>query len=293
MKRFYILSILPNFIKFLNANFSFLGAKLLLFSLLIFFSKELVAQTNPSTGYAKLNVKHYAYRGEVALTNDHTVVELQNLAEGETYQIIARPRYKEDNCPLSVSLDGSEFGETVELIAGKENKVWVKKGCKNELAASISVGCLTCKRDKSWIKSISESSIVTTPSVPVDSLVRYHFVNGNCYDVENVTSLGNSAQIGTFSNGTSSISIEDGIVLATGPTTIVEGPNNQEGAGVNISGGPTADTELGSISTGPLYNVAAIEFDFTPTTDTVLFDYVFSSEEYCEYVNSQFNDVFG
>lgn len=35
-----------------------------------------------------------------------------------------------------------------------------------------------------------------------------------------------------------------------------------------------------------------MEFDFVPATDNISFNYVFGSEEYPEYVCSQFNDVF-
>ncbi|MBK7408805.1 MAG: choice-of-anchor L domain-containing protein [Saprospirales bacterium] len=36
-----------------------------------------------------------------------------------------------------------------------------------------------------------------------------------------------------------------------------------------------------------------LEFDFQPTVSQIEFRYVFASEEYCDYVNSTFNDVFG
>jgi hypothetical protein len=39
--------------------------------------------------------------------------------------------------------------------------------------------------------------------------------------------------------------------------------------------------------------VCAIEFDFVATGDTVRFNYVFGSDEYLGWVNSQYNDIFG
>ena len=39
-------------------------------------------------------------------------------------------------------------------------------------------------------------------------------------------------------------------------------------------------------------DVAVLEFDFVPTSDS-LFRYVFGSNEYLTYVNTQYNDVFG
>jgi hypothetical protein len=46
------------------------------------------------------------------------------------------------------------------------------------------------------------------------------------------------------------------------------------------------------LSTFPTLDAAVLEFDFVANSDAVFFDYVFSSDEYNEYVNQQFNDVF-
>ena len=41
------------------------------------------------------------------------------------------------------------------------------------------------------------------------------------------------------------------------------------------------------------YDAAWVAFDIVSNTDSIKFDYVFASEEYKEFVNSDFNDVFG
>ena len=40
-------------------------------------------------------------------------------------------------------------------------------------------------------------------------------------------------------------------------------------------------------------NIAILEFDFIPTSDSLSFKYAFGSEEYFAWENSAFNDVFG
>ncbi|HZN25952.1 MAG TPA: choice-of-anchor L domain-containing protein, partial [Burkholderiales bacterium] len=78
---------------------------------------------------------------------------------------------------------------------------------------------------------------------------------------------------GTFTGGATSVGFESGIVLTTGTTACVPGPNNQGGCGA--SGTSTRLT-----------------FNFTSTTGQLFFNYVFGSEEYTQFVGSQFNDTF-
>lgn len=48
-----------------------------------------------------------------------------------------------------------------------------------------------------------------------------------------------------------------------------------------------------AVSSIPTYDASVLSFDFIPEGDQLQFSYVFGSEEYLEYVNSGYNDVFG
>jgi len=116
---------------------------------------------------------------------------------------------------------------------------------------------------------------------------------GTGVTITNVTYSGVSQAIGAFSNGgTTNLGIQNGIILCSGNITTCIGPNSQSGAGTsnNIGGDPQLATLIPGYT---VYDAAVIEFDFVPLSDTIMFRYVFGSEEYPEYVNSSFNDVFG
>ena len=112
--------------------------------------------------------------------------------------------------------------------------------------------------------------------------------------VSNITYAGKPIALGRFTANNTNLGINSGVVITTGTITGgggPQGPNNQSNAGMdNNAPGFTALSNLvGGTGT---YNAAILEFDFIPYADTVRFKYVFGSEEYPEYVGSQFNDVF-
>lgn len=98
---------------------------------------------------------------------------------------------------------------------------------------------------------------------------------------------------GFFTNGTSSgIGLKSGIVLTTGQASDAVGPNSNDGTTTN--NGFAGDDDLNSLIPGFSTNDASVlEFEFESEGGDLFFDFVFASEEYNEYVNSQFNDVFG
>lgn len=116
---------------------------------------------------------------------------------------------------------------------------------------------------------------------------------GGGISVSNITYTGAAAASGTFSDGIASgIGIDSGILLTSGAATNAVGPNNSDSAtGANGLGG---DADLTSLIPGySTYDATVLEFDFTSAGGDLFFNYVFASEEYNEWVNSSFNDVFG
>jgi len=113
---------------------------------------------------------------------------------------------------------------------------------------------------------------------------------GNGVTISNVTYTGADVAAGTFSGGNGIIDFDNGVVLSSGDVSLVPGPNDSSGAtGSNDSPG---DADLDALAGESTYDAAILAFDFVPTSDKVTFKYVFGSEEYNEFVNADFNDVF-
>lgn len=111
--------------------------------------------------------------------------------------------------------------------------------------------------------------------------------------VSNITFTGANVAAGTFSGGTGIVGFDTGIVLSSGNIALAAGPNTQDAATAN--NGLAGDPDLNALIPGyTTFDACSLEFDFTCTgTQVIQFQYVLSSEEYNEWVNSPFNDVFG
>lgn len=114
--------------------------------------------------------------------------------------------------------------------------------------------------------------------------------------ISNVTYTGANVAAGKFSGGgtgaTGIIGFDDGIILSTGDIANAIGPNTIPDKTTN--NGQPGDADLDTLIPGyQTFDAAVLEFDFVPQGNVVTFNYVFGSEEYNEYVNSQFNNVFG
>jgi hypothetical protein len=105
--------------------------------------------------------------------------------------------------------------------------------------------------------------------------------------------------VGGFSCEACNLGIPSGFVLSTCGISGLAGPNNifdYSGFSINTNSGDDSDlldlsNELGLYPA--VYDCVVIEFDFIPLGDSIQLEYAWSSEEYSEWIGTQFNDVFG
>lgn len=100
--------------------------------------------------------------------------------------------------------------------------------------------------------------------------------------------------IAAFSNANPTFPMTSGLVLTTGDAAGAMGPNiggstTNPGTSQSVAGDP----ELNAIANGNITNGVVLEFDFVPAGDTLIFNYLFGSDEYTEFSPSNFNDAFG
>ena len=137
----------------------------------------------------------------------------------------------------------------------------------------------------------TKAQMVVDTSYSLDSLALNVFLGENV-TISNVQFVGDSNQIGEFFiQGLAQPGITNGIALSSGSVSGIIGPNNQTGFSVDHLG--LGDSLIDSILGTTTYDAASFEFDFIPSFDSIMFRYVFGSEEYPEFVNSAYNDAFG
>lgn len=138
------------------------------------------------------------------------------------------------------------------------------------------------------------SQLQTSGGQTATQLVQNTLLGGGVQLVS-VNFQGSPNAIGTFNGTFSNIGISSGVIMTTGVISGPDGPvgpNNLPNAGIdNGTGGYGLLNAIAAPE--QTFNATVIEFTFIPQGDSINFKYVFASEEYKEYVNSQFNDIFG
>ena len=133
-----------------------------------------------------------------------------------------------------------------------------------------------------------------TPEQMVQNLV------GEGVQISNVVVTACDSTYGYYTSTGTELGNNQGLLLTTGKALYSVGPNNSIGNCSTSAG--TCDFFDNDCPGSPLLNLAQdrttydatmIEFDIIPQGDSLKFKYTFASEEYNEWVNSPFNDVFG
>ena len=139
----------------------------------------------------------------------------------------------------------------------------------------------------------NDGTLTLDPDYTAERLVKEVFATDRCETIFNVKQIGNNgAGIGYFSGPDDIVGFNRGIILSTGKITDAAGPNSTTKTGSSLSG-PTPDADLDLAARGIVHDRSGVEFDFVPLESEVSFRYVFASEEYCEFVGAEFNDIFG
>jgi hypothetical protein len=133
--------------------------------------------------------------------------------------------------------------------------------------------------------------IVVTSSDDAMALATALLAANSGITIDSATLTGATGAAGTFTGGDGVIDIATGVVLTTGFAEFVEGPNNVDDAGEDRDAPGDADLD-DIVSPQSTNDATTLLIEFTPTGNQVQFTYVFGSEEYNEYVDSNFNDVF-
>jgi hypothetical protein len=121
-------------------------------------------------------------------------------------------------------------------------------------------------------------------------------IAGQGVTIQTATFTGDPRQGGLFSGPgvVDAIGVTDGVVMSSGFVSDVVGPNDEGGSGESIPfPGGDGDPDLDAVIAPRTTNDAAVlNITFVPTSPDLQINYVFASEEYQEFVDSQFNDVF-
>ncbi|MCB9877285.1 MAG: choice-of-anchor L domain-containing protein [Planctomycetes bacterium] len=160
------------------------------------------------------------------------------------------------------------------------------------VTAQVQRPVLPVGEDTNALPRYGLASVVTTDLTSLTPQQLVQELLGPGVAATNIVVNGAAIAAGTFQGGLPVVGIDNGIILSSGNIASIAGPNLLDDTSTsNTLGG---DADLDALTTSPTYDAMTLEFDFVCSSGgAIAFQYVFASEEYNEYVNSQYNDVFG
>ncbi len=118
-----------------------------------------------------------------------------------------------------------------------------------------------------------------TPDAMAQSLVS----PGSGIVINSASYRGANGASGVFTGGNAIFGIDSGLVLTSGSARDFG----------DVENGVAGEPLLKPLTTGATGDASVLIIRFTPQGDQIQFSYVFASREYPEFVDSEFNDVFG
>ncbi|MEM7574868.1 MAG: choice-of-anchor L domain-containing protein [Bacteroidota bacterium] len=119
--------------------------------------------------------------------------------------------------------------------------------------------------------------------------------------VSNVTLNCSPTSYGVFNALGSDLGLEEGVLLTTGGAQVAIGPNDSPSDQEEVdepfnAGDPDLDSLNVIFGGDPILRASedacVLEFDVFVNTEELVFEYIFGSEEYPEFTDSDFNDIF-
>lgn len=142
-------------------------------------------------------------------------------------------------------------------------------------------------------RAVPHVTATTLTVAPADLTQVLQCLLGPNVTVSNAVLTGAPGAVGLFSGGTTVFGISQGVVLSSGSAASIVGPNLADDT--STDNGLPGDADLDALIPGyTTFDATILEFDFSCSNPVAIsFQYVFASEEYNEWVNSPYNDVFG
>jgi hypothetical protein len=137
---------------------------------------------------------------------------------------------------------------------------------------------------------LQAQTLTTQGNISAEELIQDSLISG-CVTASNITT-NSSTSFGYFSCTNTAFPFESGLIMASGDISNAEGPDEATSTGSSTYSGSDDDLQL-LIPAYSVNDATVMEFDFVPASDTIEFNYIFGSEEFPEFANSSFNDVFG
>jgi len=146
------------------------------------------------------------------------------------------------------------------------------------------------------------AQLIVDTTMPVNQMVQN--LVGPGVQIFNVQVTAAPGSFGYYYSTATELGTNEGLLLTTGQAVNAIGPNNSTGLpqigpdGVCLNCDQFDNNFQGSALLNQAqdrttFDACMIEFDIIPQGDSLRFKYSFASEEYLEWVNSPFNDVFG